>query len=98
MSLTSTDITATAEELRANLVRAGLSAEELADWLGLPTAEVPSVIAMTDEPDPATVWLVRDAIEATLRAEGDVGDWAVLTEANRARAREWFDLRELPAR
>lgn len=98
MSLDRSQMAATADDLRANLERAGLTPDELASWLGLPTEEVAGVIAMDGEASPVEVWLVRDAIEETLRADGDGGDWSVLTDANRDRALGWYPLRDVPTR
>lgn len=98
MSLDREQMAATAHDLRTNMDRAALTVNEMSSWLGIDVPTLEGVLEMRGEATPETVWAVRDAIEKTLREEGDAGDWSVLTEANRQRAEQWFSLREIPAR
>ena len=98
MSLRGNQFQQTSDDLHRHLEASGLDEAELGRWLGLDTDEVRHVLSMRDV-DPATAWLVRDALDQAVRERGvDAGGWRVLTTAARRKAEGWFHVREVPPR
>lgn len=96
MSLDSREREQNASELRANLELSGLTPAEIATALDFSSIRLDE--ALRSSGDPVDVWLLRDYLEAAVRASGrDPVPFTILTEAARASARVWFDLREAPA-
>lgn len=99
MSLNRSEMAQTALDLNRHLDAARLSIPELADWLGLRTQVVEDVLAMNGDATPATVWLVRDALDQAVSAAGGSADgWSVLTDQARTMAQRWFALSPVPPR
>ncbi len=93
MSLSPAERRRTAEELAENVRRAGTPSAELQDDLGLSAAELDAVLRMDAGVDPATVWRVRDHLDAAVRAAGrEPAPYSSLTEEMRASARRWFGI------
>jgi hypothetical protein len=94
MSLNREEIRRTSAELHANLELSGLTVAQLADQLGLSEDEAQQTLDVTRRSSPATVWLVRDHLEAAVTARGGVPHpYTVLTENMRSAADRWFGLR-----
>jgi hypothetical protein len=90
MSLNREEIRRTSAELHANLELSGLSVAQL----GLSEDEAQQTLDVTRRSSPATVWLVRDHLEAAVTARGGVPHpYTVLTENMRSAADRWFGLR-----
>ncbi|QDZ15219.1 DUF2316 family protein [Humibacter ginsenosidimutans] len=93
MSLNRAEREQTRLELQHNLKLSGWSDERLAAALGVQVERVREALAVAT-PDPADVWLVRDALDAAVRAAGlEPGAYSRLTEENRASAQRWFGIR-----
>ncbi|MHA7985166.1 DUF2316 family protein [Rathayibacter sp. CAU 1779] len=93
MSLNRSELEQTRLELRQNLKLSGWSEQRLADALGFDTERLHEALTIA-EPDPADVWLVRDALDAAVRASGrDPEPYSRLTEESRANAERWFGIR-----
>lgn len=98
MSLNRSEIEATRADLRRHLDASGLTPDDLAAWLGVPSRRVDEALAV-EGADPALVWYVRDALDAEVRRKGtDAGAWTVLSDAARRTAQAWFRLHALPPR
>lgn len=98
MSLSAAERRATSDELQANLALSGRSTAEVAADLGLDAEQVRRVLAVDPGSRPELVWLLRDHLDATVRASGrEPHPWSTLTDAARAAAATWFPLRQAPA-
>lgn len=97
MSLTRNQMEATAEEHRAHLDATGLTyADVLAD-LEWDSRRLAATLGGNDSTDPVDAWELRDYLVAAVRDRGvDVEPYSVLTDANKQRATQWFDLRAAP--
>ena len=93
MSLNRAEREQTRLELQHNLKLSGWSDQRVADALGIGVERVREALTVA-APDPADVWLVRDALDAAVRASGhDPAPYSRLTEDNRASAERWFGIR-----
>ena len=93
MSLNRSELEQTRLELRQNLKLSGWSEQRIADALGIHAERVREALANA-EPDPADVWLVRDALDEAVRASGrDPAPYSRLTEESRPNAERWFGIR-----
>lgn len=93
MSLSAAERRRTGAELTENYRRAGSPAVRIRDALGLDEAGLAAVLRMDAGVDPATVWRVRDHLDAAVRAAGgEPVPYSSLTEEMRASARRWFGL------
>lgn len=98
MSLNAAERRATREELSANLVLAGRTPGRLQTELGLERSEVDAALAVAPDARAEIVWLVRDHLDALIRADGRrPRAWSVLTDRARASAASWFPLIDPPA-
>jgi hypothetical protein len=94
MSLNTEQRHRTAEELRANLVLAGVTEAHLRADTDLDDHEFREAMHVSTRSRPEHVWLVRDRLEVLVHAAGKQPvPFTVLTEATRAPAAVWFPLR-----
>lgn len=89
MSLTTAQRQRTADELRENLRRSGLTVEALAESLGEPVAVVED--ALDSRGNPALTWQLRDLLYAAAFSNGSRPvAYTVLTDSRRVEAHRWF--------
>ena len=92
MSLNAQERKQTSTELKANLELSELTVEGIAADLDLTSGEVERALEV-ESARPAHVWLLRDHLEAAVRARGvEPHPYSVLTEGMRAAASRWFGI------
>ncbi len=97
MSLNRNQSEATRAELHSNTELSGLSADAIANALGMSLERVQSALGVSGAA-PQDVWLVRDFLDRTIRrAGGTPYPYTSLTESARAAAQGWFGLRDVEA-
>jgi hypothetical protein len=65
----------------------------IAGELGFTVERLVVTLDVTDDSDPADVWLLRDFLEHAVRSAGGTPErYAVLTDSARADAQRWFGL------
>ncbi|MGR6902100.1 DUF2316 family protein [Glutamicibacter sp. BSL13] len=97
MSLNIFQRRAVTKTLLSDLDRSGLTRDEVAADLRITTDQLDLAIRMARGGDPTHVWLVRDYLhQAVIDSGGEPTEHTVLTEASRAKARQWFTMTTPP--
>ena len=97
MSLNIFQRRAVTKTLLSDLDRSGLTRDEAATDLGITVDQLDKAIRMAAGGDPTHIWLVRDYLhQAVIDSGGQPTEHTVLTEASRARAKQWFAMRPAP--
>lgn len=97
MSLNIFQRRAVTKALLSDLDCSGLTRDDAAADLGITVDQLDKAIRMAPGGDPTHIWLVRDYLhQAVIDAGGTPTEHTVLTEASRAKARQWFPMRPAP--
>jgi hypothetical protein len=93
MSLNADQREGTRAELQRNLELSELTVEAIAVEMGISSSRVTAALQVSKDGDPGDVWLLRDLLERTVRANGGTPErYSVLTESERGNAERWFGL------
>lgn len=93
MTLSQKQIDTTAAEHRAHIHALGVTPAQVCNDLGWEDRRLADVLVGKAETDPVDSWELRDYLVATARNIGaDVAAYSNLTDENRLRAQQWFDL------
>jgi len=92
MSLSRSQQARTRKELQSNLALSGWTTTQFAAALGIDEGRLVAALAV-DGAHPADVWLIRDAIDAVVRAsDREPVPYTSMTEQNRSSAEGWFGI------